>query len=38
MLFKNIMADEALKRQLVALVDENRISHAQLFFRERGNS
>ncbi len=36
MLFKNVMADEALKRQLVSLVDENRISHAQLFLGKEG--
>lgn len=36
MLFKDVMVDEALKRQLVALVDENRISHAQLFLSKGG--
>lgn len=36
MQFKNVMADAALKQQLVALVDENRISHAQLFLGKEG--
>lgn len=37
MLFKDVLVDEELKRQLVALADENRISHAQLFLGRNGS-
>lgn len=36
MLFKDVMVDEGLKKQLVMLADENRISHAQLFLGKKG--
>lgn len=37
MLFKDVLADEQLKKRLAALVDENRISHSQLFLAQRGS-
>lgn len=37
MLFQNVLADEKLKKRLVTLVKENRISHAQLFLAHPGN-
>ncbi|MCQ2279522.1 MAG: hypothetical protein MJZ49_01805 [Bacteroidales bacterium] len=37
MQFKNVLVDEELKKQLVSLVDENRISHAQLFLGKNGS-
>jgi len=37
MLFKNVMADPQLKQQLRLLVQENRISHAQLFLSQSGS-
>lgn len=36
MLFKNVLVDENLKRQLISLVKNNRISHAQLFLGQEG--
>jgi len=36
MLFKNVLVSPALKNQLVTLVKENRISHAQLFLSQAG--
>jgi DNA polymerase III subunit delta' len=36
MLFKNVMVDDELKMQLITLVKENRISHAQLFLSPAG--
>ncbi|MCL2291027.1 MAG: DNA polymerase III subunit delta [Bacteroidetes bacterium] len=36
MLFKSVLVSPALKNQLVALVKENRISHAQLFLSQAG--
>lgn len=36
MFFKDVMVDAQLKQQLVALADENRISHAQLFLGKAG--
>jgi len=36
MLFKNVLVSPALKNQLVSLVKENRISHAQLFLSHAG--
>lgn len=37
MLFKDVLVDESLKKQLVSLVKENRISHAQLFLSQAGS-
>ena len=37
MLFKDVMVEDNLKRQLVTLVKDNRISHAQLFLGQAGN-
>ena len=37
MLFKDVMVEESLKRQLVTLVKDNRISHAQLFLGQAGS-
>ncbi len=36
MRFKDVLVDEKLKTQLVALADTNRISHAQLFLGKEG--
>jgi DNA polymerase-3 subunit delta' len=36
MLFKNVLVSSALKNQLISLVKENRISHAQLFLSQAG--
>lgn len=36
MYFKDVMVDHQLKEQLIALVKENRISHAQLFISQAG--
>jgi len=36
MLFKNVLVSQTLKNQLVSLVQENRISHAQLFLSQAG--
>jgi DNA polymerase-3 subunit delta' len=36
MLFKNVLVDPVLKQRLIALVKENRISHAQLFLSQAG--
>ncbi len=36
MQFKDVMVNETLKKRLVSLVDENRISHAQLFLGKNG--
>jgi len=36
MLFKNVLVSSTLKTQLVSLVKENRISHAQLFLSQAG--
>jgi DNA polymerase-3 subunit delta' len=36
MLFKNVLVSSALKNQLVSLVKENRISHAQLLLSQAG--
>ncbi|MDR1346035.1 MAG: hypothetical protein LBK03_04975 [Bacteroidales bacterium] len=36
MLFKDVMGDEALKRQLISMVKEHRISHALLFLAHEG--
>jgi DNA polymerase-3 subunit delta' len=36
MLFKNVLVSSALKNQLIALVKENRLSHAQLFLSQAG--
>jgi len=36
MLFKNVLSSSALQSQLIALVKENRISHAQLFLSQSG--
>lgn len=37
MQFKDVLVDEGLKKQLVTLADENRISHAQLFLGKNGS-
>lgn len=37
MLFKDVMVNPDLKNQLVSLVNDNRISHAQLFLTQPGN-
>jgi len=37
MQFKNIVGQEALKKQLISTVHENRISHAQLFLGPEGS-
>ena len=37
MQFKDVMVDDELKRQLVALADGNRVSHAQLFLGNSGS-
>lgn len=37
MQFKDVLVDEELKKQLVTLADENRISHAQLFLGKNGS-
>lgn len=37
MLFKDVMVEEGLKRQLVSMVRNNRISHAQLFLSQAGS-
>lgn len=37
MLFKDVLVEESLKRQLINLVKENRISHAQLFLGPPGS-
>lgn len=37
MLFKDVLVDESLKKQLISLVNENRISHAQLFLSQAGS-
>ena len=37
MLFKDVMVDQELKNQLISLVNENRISHAQLFLSAPGS-
>jgi len=36
MLFKNVLVSSELKNQLITLVKENRISHAQLFLSQAG--
>jgi len=36
MLFNNVLVSQTLKNQLVSLVKENRISHAQLFLSQAG--
>jgi len=36
MLFKNVLVSPALKSQLISLVKENRLSHAQLFLSQAG--
>ncbi len=36
MLFKNVMVDDELKMQLITLIKENRISHAQLYLSSVG--
>lgn len=36
MLFKNVMVDDELKMQLITLIKENRISHAQLYLSSAG--
>ena len=36
MLFKDVLVDETLKSQLINLVKENRVSHAQLFLGGAG--
>ena len=36
MLFKNVLVSQTLKNQLISLVKENRISHAQLFLSQSG--
>jgi DNA polymerase-3 subunit delta' len=36
MLFKDVLVSSALKSQLIVLVKENRISHAQLFLSQEG--
>lgn len=36
MYFKDVMVDDQLKKQLITLVKENRISHAQLFVSQAG--
>jgi DNA polymerase-3 subunit delta' len=36
MVFKNVLVNNTLKNQLVSLVKENRISHAQLFLSQAG--
>jgi len=36
MLFKNVLVSQILKDQLVSLVKENRLSHAQLFLSQAG--
>lgn len=37
MLFKDVLVDESLKKRLISLVKENRISHAQLFLAPAGS-
>ena len=37
MRFKDVLVDETLKKRLAKLVDENRISHAQLFLGKAGS-
>ena len=37
MLFKDVLVDESLKKRLISLVKENRISHAQLFLAQAGS-
>lgn len=37
MLFKDVLVDESLKKRLISLVKENRISHAQLFLSQAGS-
>ena len=37
MLFKDVLVDESLKKRLINLVKENRISHAQLFLAQAGS-
>jgi DNA polymerase-3 subunit delta' len=37
MLFKDVLVDDSLKKQLISLVKENRISHAQLFLAPAGS-
>ncbi len=36
MLFRNVMVDDELKMQLITLIKENRISHAQLYLSSAG--
>ena len=36
MLFQDLLCDEALKQQLIGMVQEKRISHAQLFLSSPG--
>ena len=36
MLFKDVLVEEGLKKQLISLVKENRVSHAQLFLGGAG--
>lgn len=37
MLFKDVLVDDSLKKKLIDLVKENRISHAQLFLSQAGS-
>ncbi len=37
MLFKDVLVDDSLKKRLISLVKENRISHAQLFLAQAGS-
>ncbi|MBP5649543.1 MAG: hypothetical protein J6X01_00495 [Bacteroidales bacterium] len=37
MLFKDVLVDDSLKKRLIGLVKENRISHAQLFLAQAGS-
>lgn len=37
MLFKDVLVDDKLKKKLIDLVKENRISHAQLFLSQAGS-
>ncbi|MEG2070717.1 MAG: DNA polymerase III subunit delta, partial [Bacteroidales bacterium] len=37
MLFKDVLVDQALKQQLINLIKEKRISHAQLFLGQAGS-
>ena len=37
MLFRDVLVDENLKQQLISLVKNNRISHAQLFLGPAGS-